>query len=133
MKIATNSWQILISLILNVRSFRDGGRKPVVPGSRKTLSDRLEKNSNSGTNDRAILDINGTNKMFPMEPLTIIGATKSGLPRRYAIQDFLSLHLQESNVVIQETSRRRLEPKADTETANYLAAKEKLAMEEKEK
>ena len=28
---------------------------------------RVEKNSNSDTNDRAILDINGTKKLFPME------------------------------------------------------------------
>ena len=49
------------------------------------------------------------------------------------IQDFRSLPSKRTNVVTQETSRRRLEPKTDKETAKHLAEKEKLAVEGRSK
>ena len=50
---------------------------------------------------------------------------RSTLSRKSALQDFRSLHSKEYNIVIQETSRKRLEPKAETEDM----AAEKMAME----
>ena len=48
---------------------------------------RLEKKqiSISFPNDRAITDINGTKDLFLMEPLTSIGGTISGYPRKSTI------------------------------------------------
>ena len=94
-----------------------------------------KKNSNSINNDKEISDINGTKQMFLLEPLKILGGTISGFPRKSAIQDFQSLHSKESNVVIQKTSQRKLECKADTEagaeTTKTMVAEENIAMEEK--
>ena len=54
-------------------------------------------------NESASIDISGTNDLFLMGPLTIIGGTISGYPSKSNIQDVGSLFAKEHNVVIQET------------------------------
>ena len=101
-----------------------------MPGSRRHLVEesRLEINSNSFSNDKT--DINGTRSLCPVEPLAIIGGTISESPRKSVVLDFQPLHSKESNTVIQETLRRRLETVPDAEKTKLLATKENLAVEE---
>ena len=80
----------------------------------------LEKKNNSNSNNR----YQQYKKMFLLEPLTIIRGTICALFRKSGMQDFQSLNSKEYDVVIQETSRKRLEPGAGAET-KYMATAEK--------
>ena len=72
--------------------------------------------------------------MCPAELLLTIGGTISGFPRKTVIQGVIQddqpLHSKELYIVIQETSRRRLEAKADTKLAEILATEETKTKEE---
>ena len=49
---------------------------------------RMVKESNPTSNDKAATDISGTANLFLMEPLKIIGGTKSGLSAKSTAIDF---------------------------------------------